>query len=74
MKLVWHRLPEDHRLILCANIHYSHGAITPTGLKESHLDPVQEWCDEHKCGRRISFDMFLFRTEADMTTFLLKWS
>jgi hypothetical protein len=73
MKIVWQREPGD-KIILLARCQYSHGAVTPTGLSDKDMDPVQEWCDEHKCGRRISFDMFLFRTEADMTTFLLKWS
>ena len=43
------------------------------GLNEYDLDPVQAWCDEHNCGTRTSFDTFKFRTEAEITMFLLRW-
>jgi len=28
----------------------------------------------HDCGRRLSFDLFQFRNEAEVTAFLLRWS
>jgi hypothetical protein len=37
------------------------------------LDKIGQWCYEHKCGRRTSYDTFKFRNEKDMTAFLLKW-
>lgn len=45
-----------------------------TGLSESDMDPVQEWCQKHNCGCRISFDTFKFRNKKEMTMFLLRWS
>jgi hypothetical protein len=44
------------------------------GLNEDDLDPVQDWCVAHDCGRRLSFDLFQFRNEAEVTAFLLRWS
>lgn len=43
-------------------------------LSSRDMDPVQEWCDEHGVGIRMSFDTFRFRTESDKFLFLMKWS
>jgi hypothetical protein len=43
-------------------------------LEEADMTEVQYWCSVHRCGRRISYDMFKFRNEAEITMFLLKWS
>ena len=72
VKLAWrkHRL---RRCVLQAFLEYEHGAVTPTGLREEHLDPIQTWCVENQCGVRISFDMFKFRNKQEILAFLLKW-
>jgi hypothetical protein len=44
------------------------------GLNEHDMDPVQQWCEEHNCGKRISFDTFQFKNKKEMTMFLLRWS
>ena len=44
------------------------------GLNEQDMDPIQQWCQEHSCGRRVSFDTFQFKNQAQITMFLLKWS
>jgi hypothetical protein len=74
---VWNVIPDrtgTGKIILMAEGLHDHGAITPTGLREEHLDPVQEWCEENKCGRRVAFHMFHFNTEKEVTAFLLRWS
>lgn len=43
-------------------------------LDEADMSEVQHWCTVHRCGRRISFDLFQFRNEAEITMFLLRWS
>ena len=43
------------------------------GMSERDMDPIQQWCIEHNCGTRTAFDMFKFKTDADITMFLLKW-
>lgn len=71
-RIVWYEDPTKP-LILRANVEYKHGAITPTGLREEDMDPVQEWCEKSKCGKRISFDMFKFKDRKEITAFLLVW-
>ena len=44
------------------------------GLNERDMDPVHEWSNENDCGVRTSFDTWQFRTEAEITVFLLRWS
>lgn len=44
-----------------------------TGLSEQDMDPIQEWCQQHNCGVRKSFDTFRFRNNKEITFFLLKW-
>lgn len=73
MRLVW-RKHTRRRLTLQAMMMYDHNAVTPTGLRETHLDPVQQWCIENNCGKRTSFDMFKFRDKKEMLMFLLRWS
>jgi hypothetical protein len=63
-----------HRpLVLYAQLEYTHGAVTQTGLREEDLIPVQEWCETCNCGVRISFDMFKFKTRSEITAFRLVW-
>lgn len=72
MKIVWQR-DTDKPFVLYARLSYDHGPITHTGLRDTHLEPVQEWCMQNKCGRRTSFEQFRFRNEQEVTMFLLKW-
>ncbi len=44
-----------------------------TGLNEQDIDPIQKWCEEHNCGKRISFDTFQFKNKSQITMFLLRW-
>jgi hypothetical protein len=44
------------------------------GINEQDIDPIQQWCEENNCGKRVSFDTFQFKTNAQKTMFLLKWS
>ncbi len=70
IKLVW---KEFKPKVLIVYAKYDHGAVTPTGLREEHLLPVQEWCEANNCGTRISFDMWKFKNKKEITAFLLKW-
>jgi hypothetical protein len=73
MKLVWQRVESGPKIILVAQCQYPHGAITPTGLRDTDMDPIQDWCVANKCGVRTSFDTFKFRDEKELSMFLLKW-
>lgn len=71
MKIVWQRLPGYW---IEAKYQYSPGAAIAAGLRDTDMDPVQDWCVANKCGIRVSFDTFRFRNEQELTIFLLKWS
>jgi hypothetical protein len=44
-------------------------------LNEAVMDPIQQWCWETMpTVRRMSFDTFKFKSEADIILFLLRWS
>lgn len=44
-----------------------------TGLSEKDIDPIQSWCEQNNCGRRLSFDTFQFKNKKQITMFLLRW-
>jgi len=71
-RLVW--VEHSHKpIVLRAAMQYDNGSVTPTGLRDNDLLPVQEWCLKTKCGVRISFDMFKFKSRKEVTAFLLVW-
>jgi hypothetical protein len=43
------------------------------GVSERDIDPIQQWCENHNCGSRVSFDTFQFKSKKEITMFLLKW-
>ena len=74
IKLVWERWPKPSGIWLRVQCGHDNGAITPTGLREEMLIPVQEWTVQHNCGQRMSFDLWRFDTELQVTAFLLRWT
>jgi hypothetical protein len=44
------------------------------GLNESDMDPVQSWSEECRCGTRMSFNVWKFKNEKQITMFLIRWS
>ena len=44
------------------------------GVTDGDMEQVQEWCEEHNCGKRTSFDTFRFRNRKEITMFLLRWA
>jgi hypothetical protein len=72
-EIIWQRATHKRGIVLIANTvsDYSNPGM---GLNEEDMVPVQQWCDEHECGLRISFDMFRFKNEAEVVAFLLRWS
>jgi hypothetical protein len=44
------------------------------GLRDSDMEPIQEWCEAHQCGRRMSFNLFYFKNKAEISMFLLRWT
>jgi len=44
------------------------------GLNESDMNPIQEWCEQNKCGKRMSFNIWHFKSKKYITMFLLRWA
>jgi hypothetical protein len=44
------------------------------GLNEDDMDPVQVWSVECNCGTRMSFNVWKFKNEKQITMFLIRWS
>lgn len=70
-KIIWHQLP-GHKLK--ATWIPSDSRRFEMGLKEADMDPIQKWCQDSNCGKRLSFDMFQFANDKQITMFLLRWS
>lgn len=49
-------------------------ATSSAGRVDDYLFEVTQWCKLNECGVRMSYDMFKFKTRAQVTMFLLKWS
>jgi hypothetical protein len=43
------------------------------GLNESDMDPIQVWCEQCHCGTRMSFNVWQFKSEKQITMFLIRW-
>lgn len=69
-KIKW--VTTANRLTLAARIEIQPRGFE-VGINEKDIDPIQQWCQEHNCGTRISFDMFKFKNKKEMTIFLLRW-
>lgn len=39
-----------------------------------HFTAIQDWCDKHECGRRMSYNQFSFKNEKELNMFMLKWA
>ena len=74
MALAWNRIRIDSRYYWLHCEFFA--ASRPTEFKmvtQAELDEVGAWCQENNCGQRMSFDQFRFRTEEQVTAFLLRW-
>lgn len=72
MKEVIKWQPVGDELILIA-IQVEIGNLHARGLEEDDLNPIQEWSMQTGCGKRTSFDVWKFKTEAELSMFRLRW-
>ena len=70
VKISWRELPGNK---LQAYVD-PEGTTSVWGLRETDMDPIQQWSMECNCGVRLSFDMWHFKSRKHMTMFLLKWT
>lgn len=66
--IVWRKIK---RLTLRAEEHNPPWASA--SISESDMAPIAEWIKETGIGHRTSFDMVKFRSETEMSMFLLRW-
>ena len=66
--IVWR---EIKRLTLRAEEHNPPWASA--SISEGDMAPIAEWIKETGCGRRTCFDTVRFRSETEMSMFLLRW-
>lgn len=69
-KIKW--ITTARRLTLAARVEIQPRGFE-VGINEDDMDPIQQWCEEHNCGVRTSFDMIKFKNKKEMTMFLLRW-
>lgn len=67
----WQRLPG---LKLQAYVDEIQPGGFERGLNESDMDFVQAWSEECCCGVRMSFNVWNFENEKQITMFLIQWS
>ena len=70
-KIKWQRLPG---LKLQAYVDEIQPRGFERGLRETDMDPVQDWSTWCKCGTRMSFNVWKFKSEKQITMFLIKWT
>jgi hypothetical protein len=64
----WQRLPG-------LKLKAYHDGSANFGFSEEDMDPIQHWCwTNMPTVKRMSFDTFLFKSEKQITMFLMKWS
>ena len=70
-KIKWQRLPG---LKLQAYVDEIQPRGFERGLREADMDPVAAWTDKCNCGTRMSFNVWKFKSEKQITMFLIRWS
>jgi len=70
-KIKWQRLPG---LKLQAYVDEIGSRGFERGLRETDMDPVQEWSQGCNCGTRMSFNVWKFTNEKQITMFLIRWA
>ena len=71
-QIVWDRLPG---LKLRARWIPDENLGPMIGLREEEdMAPVHQWSRSMNCGKRMAFDIWHFKSEAEITMFLLRWA
>jgi hypothetical protein len=70
-KIKWQRLPG---LKLQAYVDEIQPRGFERGLRETDMDPIAAWTDECNCGTRMSFNVWKFKSEKQITMFLIRWA
>jgi hypothetical protein len=71
-KIIW--VETATPLTLSARTEIFPPAGVMAGISDADMFPIAKWVKETGCGRRTSFDTVQFRSETEMSMFLLRWS
>ena len=69
-RITWYR--DELQLRATGAWDYSNPGLS--AFNESTMDPIQAWSVRNHCGVRISFDTWQFKSNDEITMFLLRWS
>ncbi len=71
-KLVWTPFKErkGSGLWMVADLN----SIEPIEKADEILEGIANWCRESRCGCRMSYDMWKFSTDRELSMFLLRWA
>jgi len=56
------------------DIYSAEGSFAQLGILEEDMIKISDWCKETGIGRRVAFNTFVFRTDADRLMFILAQS
>ena len=68
----WPRKPRWQQRIVKG--HYWLDCPNAGTVPVSTFEEINEWAQEHKCGVRKAYGTWEFKSEAEITMFLLRWS
>lgn len=73
LKITW--VKSQRRCSLAARIKVELDSnLIEFGSLTDKLNSIQAWCESTKCGRRVSYDIFQFRNNKELSFFLIRWS
>ena len=62
-------------LVFYIQLRYANGAITSTGLREHHLQPILEWSEQQDIKiDKVSWNIWRFENKDDASLVLLRWT
>jgi len=71
LNLTWHRMVERPGKWLQFKVPDEHISVREL---DEHIAAIVLWCEATKCGRRMAYNMWQFKTDRDMTAFALRWT
>ena len=74
MKLKWRRVTRLPRTLECSLMYDDPSNFVLSEVREEHLEPIIEWCVDNNCGIRTSYNHISFKSNEQMTFFLLRWT
>lgn len=71
LKLTWSNVEDREGRWLKFRVPDEHLSVRDL---DEHIAEIVRWSEVTKCGRRMAYNMWQFKTDRDMTAFVLRWS